>query len=203
MTRRGPASVARRHVQSRRLDRGSPRLVCVRRLRRHEARDCVNSACEHWRTHPLSWAAFLDEEQAFPRSYWQAIADDTQAGDRRISLIAEQGDELVGMVGGVFDDRLARVHLVALWVEPSVRGRGVGRMLVQGVVMWARELDADRVELWVVDGAPSAAALYESCGFGETEISQPIPHHPARMEKLLVRRDLTGRRDNHDPANGE
>ena len=80
--------------------------------------------------------------------------------DRRVSVVADDGEQLVGMVGGDWDEQSGRVHLVALWVEPSSRGRGVGKALVAEVLSGARERQAHRVELWVVDDALAAAALY-------------------------------------------
>ena len=91
------------------------------------------------------------------------------------------------MVGGDWEEQSGRVHLVALWVEPSSRGKGVGKALVAEVLVWARERQAQRVEPWVVDDAPAAAALYASCGFVETGVHQAVPHWPGQKEKLLVR----------------
>ena len=104
-------------------------------------------------------------KRRLPSSYWRAIAEDTQVADRRVSVVADDGDQLVGMVGGDWDEQSGRVHLVALWVDPSSQGRGVGKALVAEVLSWARERPIERVELWVVDDALAAAAFYASCGF--------------------------------------
>jgi len=106
----------------------------------------------------------LEEEREFPLSYWQAIADDTEVGYRRVSFVAGEGDGLVGMVGADWDAQARRVDLVALWVNPARRGEGIGAALVEAVLGWAAEHRADRVELWVVDEASHAAALYFACG---------------------------------------
>ena len=89
-----------------------------------------------------------------------------------MSVVAEEDGSLVGMVGGDFrpDDRT--VHLVALWVDPAARERGVGRALVDALVVWARERGAGRVELWVVDDNPAAAAVYESAGPQSPEFAE-------------------------------
>ena len=92
-----------------------------------------------------------------------------------MSVVADDGERLVGMVGGDWEEQSGRVHLVALWVEPSSRGMGVGKALVAELLVWARERRAHRVELWVVDDAPVAAALYASCGFVETSVHQAVP----------------------------
>lgn len=78
----------------------------------------------------------LKRSGALPAEYWQSIADDTHQADRRVSVVAEQDGLLVGMVGGLLRCDERAVHLVALWVEPAVRGRGVGRALVDPLVGW-------------------------------------------------------------------
>jgi len=159
----------------------------ARRLRRDEAGPLRELRLRALTDAPRELGCFLDEEAAFPSSYWRAIAEDTQAADRRVSIVADDGEQLVGMVGGDWDEQSGRVHLVALWVEPSSRGRGVGKALVAEVLSWARERQAHRVELWVVDDALAAAALYASCGFVETGVHQAVPYSPEQTEKLLVR----------------
>lgn len=175
----------RRKEQSRPI--GWPPGMKARRLRRDEAGPLRELRLRALADAPRELGCFLDEEAAFPSSYWRAIAEDTQVADRRVSVVADDGEQLVGMVGGDWDEQSGRVHLVALWVEPSSRGRGVGKALVAEVLSWARERQAHRVELWVVDDALAAAALYASCGFVETGVHQAVPYSPEQTEKLLVR----------------
>ncbi|MDQ1741252.1 MAG: hypothetical protein QOE53_2904 [Pseudonocardiales bacterium] len=159
----------------------------ARRLRRDEGDQLRELRLRALADAPRELGRFLDEEAAFPSSYWRAIAEDTQVGNRRVCVVADGGERLVGMVGGDWEEQSGRVHLVALWVEPSSRGKGVGKALVAEVLAWARERQAQRVELWVVDDASAPAALYASCGFVETGVHQAVPHSPGQKERLLVR----------------
>ncbi|MDO3402391.1 GNAT family N-acetyltransferase [Mycolicibacterium neoaurum] len=57
------------------------------------------------------------------------------------------------------------VYLYSLWLDPTARGRGLGRTLVSGAVDWARSQRVHRVNLRVHrDNAP-ALAVYDSLGF--------------------------------------
>ena len=161
--------------------------MVVRRLRREEWRRLRDIRLRALADAPDALGAFLEEERGFPAEYWQSIAEDTQQADRRVSVVAEEDGSLVGMVGGDFrpDDRT--VHLVALWVDPAARGRGVGRALVDALVVWAREQGAGRVELWIVDDNPAAAAVYQSTGFVSSGARQAVPYAPESTETLLVR----------------
>src|SRR4051812_3887947 len=157
------------------------------RLRRDECDQLRELRLRALADAPRELGRSLGEEAAFPSSYWRAIAEDAQVGDRRVCVVADDGERLVGMVGGDWEVQSGRVHLVALWVEPSSRGMGVGKALVAEVLAWARQRQAQRVELWVVDDAPAAAALYASCGFVETGVHPAVPHSPGQTENLLVR----------------
>jgi GNAT superfamily N-acetyltransferase len=160
----------------------------VRRLRQDEATRLRELRLRALADAGQELGPFLEEEREFPPSYWQAIADDTKVGHRRVSFVGGGGDGLVGMVGAGWDAQARRVHLVALWVDPARRGEGTGAALVEAVVGWAAEHRGDGVELWVVDEASHAAALYSACGFVDSGVRQTVPYSPQQMEKLLVRR---------------
>jgi GNAT superfamily N-acetyltransferase len=56
-----------------------------------------------------------------------------------------------------------------LLLHPDLRGRGIGRRLVEEAVAFAREAGYSTIFLWTVDSLPAAAGLYKSVGFQETE----------------------------------
>ncbi|MGK2870360.1 MAG: GNAT family N-acetyltransferase [Mycobacterium sp.] len=64
------------------------------------------------------------------------------------------------------------VYLYSLWLDPTARGRGLGRTLVAEAVAWARTQRARRVTLRVHTDNEAARAVYDSLGFtvstGET-----------------------------------
>jgi GNAT superfamily N-acetyltransferase len=64
------------------------------------------------------------------------------------------------------------VHLYAMWVEPSFRRQGIGRVLVGSVVEWATDLGAARVTLRVTEDHRGAVALYERSGFVDTGVRE-------------------------------
>ena len=70
-------------------------------------------------------------------------------------------------VGSVFlvkeSDEIGRLRL--LFVDPSARGHGIGRKLVDACVAHAREVGYRKVTLWTNDVLVSARRIYQAAGF--------------------------------------
>lgn len=138
---------------------------------------------------PHAFAAKLADEQAQPDEAWQARASARWAGKSGSMFVAVDGRLWVGMTG-VFleEDRPEQAHLIAMWVDPRCRGRGVGRRLVSAVSEWARGVGAVRVHLWVTETNGPALTLYERTGFRVTGERQPLPsdHSLTEVEMSLT-----------------
>ena len=87
--------------------------------------------------------------------------------------IAESAGALVGCVFCVrADDTTAQLRI--LLVDPSARGAGVGRRLVDTCVDFARAAGYTRVKLWTNHNLVAARKVYLACGF---ELVEEEPHH--------------------------
>jgi GNAT superfamily N-acetyltransferase len=60
-------------------------------------------------------------------------------------------------------------HLQELYVAPPLRGRGIGRALLEATMAAAREAGATGIDLNTGTTDTAARALYESCGFSNQE----------------------------------
>ncbi|MDW3220149.1 MAG: GNAT family N-acetyltransferase [Acidimicrobiales bacterium] len=63
-----------------------------------------------------------------------------------------------------------------MWVSDDVRGRGIGRRLLERLVAEGRAMGLRRVQLETNRALPEAIALYRSAGFAEVEPFNDEPH---------------------------
>lgn len=134
---------------------------------------------------PYAFASSVERERDMPEKFWrERLAWRSEGG---VTLVAEDDAGWWGMVGAfVPEDRPRAVHLVAMWVDPGRRRRGIGRELVKAVAAWARDRGADELLLWVTETNESAAKLYGSMGFRPSGKRQPLPSDPSLTEMEMV-----------------
>lgn len=94
-------------------------------------------------------------------------------------------EEPAGLVGTYLIDDTPL--LIAMWVDPAQRGRGVGDALVSEVVRWAAENSWSQVVLRVADGNDAARKLFRRHGFTPTGRRQPLESDPGVSTETLSR----------------
>ena len=115
---------------------------------------------------PDAFGSTLEREQAFTDEEWL-----TRLSPPAVLVLDEVGHP-VGLGGG-FEDRPGALLVVAMWLDPGWRGRGLSRRILDLVVDWARAHDLD-VELDVARDATSARMAYERYGFVPTGDETPL-----------------------------
>jgi len=89
-------------------------------------------------------------------------------GERQRLWIVERDGEFAGSAAIVAHSP-GEAQLRWLLLDPSVRGRGIGRHLVSKALAFARQARYRSVFLWTVHILPAAAHIYRSAGFTVTE----------------------------------
>lgn len=127
----------------------------------------------------MSIRAMQESDYSRVRALWESCegmglndVDDSVEGfvrflDRNPTtcLVAEKDDRIVGAVMVGYDGRRAYVYHTA--VDPSYRGRGVGRALAESVISRLEELGATKAALVVFSRNQAGNAFWESLGFRE------------------------------------
>ena len=108
--------------------------------------------------------------------------------ERSAALLAMDGDTACGIVGSFLDqDDATRAHLVSMWTAPTHRRRGIGRLLVNEVLGWARLREARTLQLMVTSNNEAAILFYQGLGFTRTGRTEPYPNDPALIEYEMSR----------------
>ncbi|MBO0516008.1 bifunctional helix-turn-helix transcriptional regulator/GNAT family N-acetyltransferase [Streptomyces beijiangensis] len=117
--------------------------------------------------HGALYAAEFGWNADFEGLVARIVADFAQDHDPYLERvwIAELDGRPVGGVMCVRDDAPGTARLRLLLVEPSARGHGVGRQLVDVVVAFAREVGYRELVLWTNDVLASARRIYQGAGF--------------------------------------
>jgi GNAT superfamily N-acetyltransferase len=168
--------------------------VVVRRIRGDEWPELRALRLRALADAPMAFGSTLAREEAFPEQVWRERAAEGAAGAARVTFIAEQDGEWVGLATGLAGDPEDRDDprsvLVGMFVAPTRRERGIGTQLVEAVVAWAQSRRAIGISLRVNATNGPAIALYEKCGFRRTGQFKPLGHSPAITE-LQMARDLS------------
>jgi GNAT superfamily N-acetyltransferase len=122
----------------------------------------------------LRLQALSDAPESFGSTYDQELA--RSAADWRGWLspgsvfILEEDGFAKGIVAGVhISPDACAVHLMSMWIHPTLRGTGAADALVGAVLAWATEEGASAVHLYIVQGNLRAQRFYERQGFCLTD----------------------------------
>ena len=141
---------------------------------------------------PDAFGQPLEEARARPESEWHRNARRSSHGQNRTWLIAETSVGPVGLVQGR-QRRPSTLLLFSMWVDPSVRRLGIGRMLIVSLEAWAQSWDGTETILWVLGGNASALKFYRDLGFEPAHGGQDA-ESGARLGAVAMQRNI------HSPA---
>lgn len=90
-------------------------------------------------------------------------------------LITYVGHEPAGLAWAKVDSMDSfTTHLFQMWVAPERRGQGIGGLLLNTAIQWAKDQGAKSMVLSVTCGNTSAVRLYQSAGFRQVGVHQPL-----------------------------
>src|SRR5664279_4937116 len=121
---------------------------------------------DEWQTlRDVRLAALADS----PGAFWAQLADEARFGPAEWTsflragawFVARDDTGVVGLAAGLPSPDGAEAELIAMWVAPPARGRGIGTMLTRAVLDWAIASHAPALSLWVADGNDTARMLYQ------------------------------------------
>ena len=159
----------------------------VRRLRSDEWQAFRQLRLESLRTDPLAFGSTVEREAAYPDERWREWARRGSMEPREATFVAtDPNGALIGMVGFFSGEEGPTVW--GMWVQPSRRGRGVGRSLFTTLLGWIdRILPESKVVLEVNPDQASAVRIYSANGFRFTGVERPLGHDSRATVKQMTR----------------
>jgi [ribosomal protein S18]-alanine N-acetyltransferase len=131
------------------------------------------------------------EQELFPEDAWTPqmfAAELAQAASRRLYLVAEEEDAVIGYAGMMFTGG-PEADVVTLAVDPACWGRGTGTALLSALVAEAARRGCTEVLLEVREDNPRARQLYLRQGFAEIGIRRGY-YQPSGVDAVVMRKVL-------------
>ena len=131
------------------------------------------------------------EQKLFPEDAWTPemfAGEFAQPLSRRLYLVAEEGDTLIGYAGMMFGGG-SQADVVTLAVDPAHWGQGTGTALLCALVDEAGRRGYTEVLLEVREDNPRARRLYLRHGFTEIGIRRGY-YQPSGVDAVVMRKVL-------------
>jgi len=131
------------------------------------------------------------EQELFPEDAWTPemfATEFAQPPSRRLYLVAEEGNALIGYAGMMFTGG-SQADVVTLAVDPGRWGRGTGTALLTALVDEAEKRGYQEVLLEVREDNPRARQLYLRHGFAEIGIRRGY-YQPSGVDAVVMRKAL-------------
>ncbi len=107
--------------------------------------------------------ALYEDEFGFDSAFGDYVEHSLEEKIERI-WIAESDASFAGCIGLVeANDRTGQLRWFL--VEPEMRGKGVGKALMEAFLEYCRSKGYETIFLWTVDKLPAARSMYERFGF--------------------------------------
>ncbi|CAB4555834.1 unannotated protein [freshwater metagenome] len=107
-----------------------------------------------------------------------------------VAVIDMTGEEIIVGYGGILAPRgSGDGDIQTIATIPTVRGRGVGRVIMHDLLTAAHDRKAERVFLEVRADNPIAIGLYRSLGFAEIGVREGY-YQPDNVDAVIMRLDM-------------
>lgn len=155
------------------VSRVPPSELEIVRLRAGEWQDLKRLRIAALTESPDSFSPTAAQARLFDDLYWQRRAQRSAESSDFAMFIVRRNARGMGL-GSAGRDERGVGHIGAMWVDPSLRGHGVGARLFDSAIEFLKSRGCERIELSVTETNAPAIALYRSRGFVPTGTFEPL-----------------------------
>lgn len=139
------------------------------------------------RDSPTAFGSTYTKEAKLTDADWVARSQ-RWGGESGIGFLAIDREQCVGLLlCALHETDASRAEAISMWVAPTHRRLGVGRMLIDAIVDWCCGKDVRLLTLMVTSSNAAAIAFYQRSGFLMTGRTAPYPNDPALFEYEMAR----------------
>ena len=136
---------------------------------------------------PTAFSANYADEVKLTDSDWLDRAAQWSS-DKSAAYLAIDSGAAVGIAAGILDrNNPLHANLMSMWVAPTHRRLGIGRILVDAIISWARVHNVLHLHLMVTSNNDRAIQFYQSLGFVFTGRSKPYRNDPSLLDYEMRR----------------
>ncbi len=144
---------------------------------------------------PQAFGSTYEDNSKHPDKYWQQRLEDTINKNTQWLVFANLNGKLVGMAGGFAEKEPDNAHVIAVYVIPEARGKGISKQLMKELI--ARITTNKSIKKITVDVNPEQEAaynLYKNSGFTVTKKYKLIlgdgKEHDTYQLEMFINEDL-------------
>jgi GNAT superfamily N-acetyltransferase len=153
--------------------------VTIRRAETDDWRVCRDIRLRALREEPQAYeSAFEDEQQLSDQEWRDRLA-------RASTYLALDNEKVVGTAVGLVQDK-GDMLIVAMYVAPEARGRGIAARLIDEIATMAIVRGSSRLVLDVADGNVTAERSYLRYGFVPIGLRVPMRRDPSVFQTRLA-----------------
>lgn len=145
----------------------------VRRFEHHEWNIYRDLRLSALKDSPDAFCTTLSYAQQLSDRQWRSRISQCDA-TKNYPILALSEMEPCGLGWAAIDEgNDDKAHLYQLWIAPNYRRLGIGRLIIESAILWARTAGAQDLNLGIISGNSGAENLYQSLGF--EKIGTPLP----------------------------